>query len=111
MDYRARLLQHLGEPPNADAVNFRVEGDVAKVVIHHGIAGSPKYTVPLSELDAVAVAEVPPPPEPAPPLDATRAARRLLDAARLAVAAARHFKGERVTKRAAEQFIEEYENG
>jgi len=58
-DYKALAAKHLDKPSDTFMV-FRIAGDQAVVVVDNGIAGCPKYIIPLSILDAL----VEPEPEP-----------------------------------------------
>jgi hypothetical protein len=57
MDYLNRACKHLGVDPGS-AINPRVEGDEFVVIIDRGIAGCPKYRIPLSELTGADVVDV-----------------------------------------------------
>jgi hypothetical protein len=49
-DYLARAIEYLGVEPGA-VINPRVEGDEYVVIVDKGIAGCPKYRIPLSKLN------------------------------------------------------------
>jgi hypothetical protein len=49
-DYLARAIEYLGAEPG-EVVKHRVQGDEYIVILDKGIAGCPKYHIPLSKLD------------------------------------------------------------
>ncbi len=54
-DYLDLACEYLGVD-KGDVVKSRVEGDVYIVIVNKGIAGIPKYRIPLSELTALEIA-------------------------------------------------------
>lgn len=61
MRYFKAFCKHVNAAPQAVA-NYREEGNNVVAVVHRGIKGSPKYIIPIADLQA--------PPEPKPQLDA-----------------------------------------
>ncbi len=54
-DYLDRACKHLGVN-KGDVINPRIQGDDYVLLVDKGIAGCPKYYIPLSKLDALNVA-------------------------------------------------------
>ena len=57
-DYLARAVEYLGAEPG-EVLKHRVQGDEYIVILDKGIAGCPKYRIPLSKLDEPAPAVTP----------------------------------------------------
>ncbi len=55
-DYLDRACEYLGVDKGS-VINPRIQGDDYVLIVDKGIAGSPKYYIPLSKLDALNVAE------------------------------------------------------
>ncbi len=55
-DYLDLAIEYLGVD-KGDVVKSRVEGDVYIVIVDKGIAGTPKYRIPLSQLTALEIAK------------------------------------------------------
>ncbi len=101
MDYLKAACRHL-EITAGQVRKFRVEGDNVVLVVDRGIAGCPKFTIPISELPVVKEKAPPAAPLVEAPyaVDVTPGARRL--AAREGVdlvEVAQAVKGARITVR------------
>ena len=123
MDYQKLTLEHLGLV-GANVLKFTIYDDYVSLILDNGIKGCPKYTVALVDLQPAGVdvaeleADAPPErevaqPEIAPPerevveqpLNATRAAEKLLRKHGSLDSAAAQFIGERVTLEMARLFV------
>jgi hypothetical protein len=49
-DYLKNACEHLGVD-RGDVINPRIEGDDYVLIVNKGIAGSPKYRIPLCQLE------------------------------------------------------------
>ncbi len=55
-DYLERACEYL-DVDKSSVINPRIQGDDYVLIVDKGIAGSPKYYIPLSKLDALEIAE------------------------------------------------------